>query len=84
MANKYLITVVLSMGAGVLGIALLHVVWPALEPLPEFMQYALTGVGGAVFAIYLADATRAVLPLPFEMGSEGRPHATSASRGQWT
>lgn len=80
MANKYLITVVLSMGAGVLGIALLHVVWPVLEPLPEFMQYALTGVGGVLFAIYLADATRAVLPPHFEPGSEGRPHPTSAGR----
>ena len=82
MANKYLITLVLSTAVGVLAVALLHVVWPVLRLLPTFFQYVITGVGGAMCAIYLADTTRARFPLVFEPGSDGRPHAISAGRGR--
>ena len=82
MANKYLITLVLSTAAGVLAVAILYVVWPVLEPLPVFLQYAITGVGGAMFAIYLADATREALPLVFEPAGDDRLDAMSFDGGQ--
>ena len=86
MANKYVMTVILSMLAGAFGIALLHVVWPVLDPLPVFMQYAITGVGGVLLGIHLADMARRVIPPDptLEMGSDGRQHAMSADGGAIT